>query len=269
MEHLEFQIGGGGTNVLATLVAQGLNCAYIGRIGEDTNGHQVYEWLQENKITFLGQVGGETGYSVVLDSQAEDRTILTHKGGNNDLRFKDIPQHLLETKWFYGGSMFGESAKTLEKLFVFMKNHGVQTAFNPNNNVVAKGLAGVKKILSCTDVFILNKEEAQLLGCTGKELLSHGPRIVAITDGAEGAEIYTAEEAFHIIPQRACDVIETTGAGDAFASGFIAGLIREQSARASAQLAIANAESMICSPGGKQGTLSKNDKIRQHQIKSL
>lgn len=262
---LQFHMGGGGTNVLATFAQQGLKSAYIGKIGKDTHGHLVFDWLKKNKITFLGQVGGQTGYSVILDSQADDRTILNFRGSNNDLEFSKIPQHELTTKWFYGCAMLGESYKTLVKLFAFMHNHGVKTAFNPNTIMVEKGIEKLALLLKHTDVLIINTEEAQMLVGVGDtqslatRLQKYGPSIVAITQGKEGVMIQNNSESFHIAPTRGIKVVETTGAGDAFASGLIAGLIQGRKVREAALLGVLNAESVIQHYGTKEHILSKKE----------
>lgn len=264
MKELAFHTGGGGTNVLETFSKQGLKCAYIGKIGQDTNGHVIFEWLKEKKIDFVGQVGGRNGYSIILDSQADDRTILIFKGANNELDFSKLPKHKFMTKWFYGSSMLDKSYETLEKLFVFMKNHGAKTAFNPANYVLQKGLEHIKTILNHTDIFMLNKEEAELLVGEGEpahlaaQLMEHGPSVVVVTDGERGATIHVnkkwegKEEAWHIQPAKQLKIVETTGAGDSFASGFVAGVIQGRPFHECARVAILNAEGVIQAYGAKK-----------------
>src|SRR3989338_6065903 len=91
IDELEFTTGGGGTN---TAVA-------LSRLG--------------HKVAFLGKLGkGNAGYSVILDTLEHDRTILTYKGVNDELRHEDVPYKKLKTKWFYFCSMLEESFHTLE-----------------------------------------------------------------------------------------------------------------------------------------------------------
>jgi len=195
-----------------------------------------------------------------------------HKGANDTLNFKDIPKHNLSTKWFYGTSMHGESFETLEKLFIFMRNHSVKTVFNPNCNVLMKGISHVKTILSYTDILILNKEEAHMLiqdSCTpavlAEHLMSFGPKIVVVTDGADGATIHVCsrwtgkEEAWHVAPAKNRKVVETTGAGDAFGSGFVSGLARGKDVHSSVLMAVLNAESVIGACGAKEHVLSRKE----------
>jgi len=269
VNELEFHIGGGGTNVAATFRAQELRTAYIGKVGKDVNGHKVFEWLKSHDIDFLGQVGGETGFSAILDTAANDRTILTFKGANNSLSFDEIPQHRLETKWFYGCAMREESFSCLEKLFVFMKNHGRTTVFNPNPVLAKEGIGQLSTILKHTDILVLNKEEAQYLvkGDDTMELAHHlvkkGPKTIAITDGEEGVTIHCVagekEQNFHLKPNPDRKIVETTGAGDAFASAFVTGLIKEKGLEVAARMGILNAESIISHCGTKEHVLSTKE----------
>lgn len=262
MKELEFNTGGGGTNVAATFAKQELKTGYIGKVGKDVHGKLVFDWLQQNNITYLGQVGGQTGYSIILDSQEEDRTILAFKGSNNDISFDAIRRDELDAPWFYSCSMVGKSWETLVKLFAVAKNRNMKVAWNPANYVVEKGLEYVKEPLSRTDVLILNKEEAELLVGAGEaielaeRLLQHGPSLVTVSDGAHGVTVRATgewgEQKFHLQPAQDLKIVETTGAGDAFGSGFIAGLIIGRDVRGAALQGMLNAEGVIQAYGCKE-----------------
>ena len=87
------------------------------------------------------------------------------------------------------------------------------------------------------------KDQAQKL----REL---GPQIIALTDGDNGVYI-CGEESFHLEPSKNRKVVETTGAGDAFASGFVTGLVQEKSLKVAARMGLLNAESVISHFGTK------------------
>ena len=262
MKHLEFVVGGGGTNVLETFVKQGFSCAYLGKIGCDVNGNKVFSWLKEKNVDFVGQAGGDNGFAVVLDLKGKDRTILLHKGSNNSLS-DDLAYHKLKTKWFYSSAMMDESHETLKKVFRYMKNHGTKCVYNLNNIVAQKGLGHIKDLLSCCEVFILNKEEAELLVGSGSleelgaRLSVYGPRVVAITDGAAGVSVYSDQGFFTVHPRPDHKVVETTGAGDAFGSGLVSGLMHGLTLKESVLCGIRNAESVIAFVGAKRGALDK------------
>lgn len=267
VKELDFQIGGGGTNTATTFARQQLRTGWIGKLGKDRSGVAVMKFLKEEQITFLGSVGGQTGYSIILDSEEEDRTILAFKGANNTLTLNEIQQSLdaLETRWLYCSSMLEESFKTMKAIIRHAKESGAQVAFNPSAYQAAQGAAALKDLLAMLDVLIMNKEEAQLLTGSKSEdekrllraLHATGAGICIITDGPRGVTLLAEEHFLHVDPLPGHTVVETTGAGDAFGSGFVAGLARGKSVKESLILGVLNAESVIAHYGAKKKILKR------------
>lgn len=258
IETLDFQIGGGGTNTATTFARFGLKTGYIGKLGRDTGGYAVLAFLKEEGIDFLGAVGRQTGYSIILDSEEEDRTILTFKGCNNLLKEKELNLPPLQAKWLYCSSMMGSSFATMKGVMRTLKERGSRVAFNPSCYQAEQGLDALRDALSLTDVLILNKEEAALLG-DAATLREAGPGSVIITDGAQGCTLHDGEGRLHASAAPKLDVVETTGAGDAFASGFVAALAlgfdREKALRAG----MVNAEHVIAEYGAKNHILTREE----------
>ena len=286
IQETQNHIGGGGINALASFTKQNHRCGYIGKFGEDEKGHLVFSWLERHKVTFLGQVEGETGFSIVLDSQATDRTILNYRGANNTLSYSPLPEHALHTKWFYGTGMQGKSYVTIKKLFKFMHNHGIKTALNTNGGMVTKGLKSMQNVLGSVDVLILNKDEAQELVHHDhshelvKALTKFGPTLVAITDGDEGVTVCATspwvkiDTCFHIAPAPKLTIVETTGAGDAFSSGLVSGLLQKKPVKIAALMGVINAENVIQAKGAQENIpshtqLAKQLKKAPHKITAL
>ena len=268
IEQLDFFIGGGGTNSATTFARQGLRTGYIGKLGKDQAGLAVFKCLKDEGIEFLGVVGGQTGYSVILDSDADDRTILTFKGANDELRAEELREVLsaLSARWLYCSSMLKESYATMLVVMRTVKGEGGMIAFNPSAYQVSQGLADLKEVLSLLDVLVLNKEEARLLlgrHAEPKELLQQlrqaGPLIAIVTDGNKGAFLFDGERFFTIKPSPNLQVAETTGAGDAFGSGFVAGLARGFDTKQSLLLGMLNAEHVIAEVGAKNHILTREE----------
>ncbi len=266
---LVFMSGGGGTNTAVSMSRLGLKIGYIGKVGNDNNRHMILDMLKKEKIDFLGAKGdGVSGYSVILDSLEGDRTILAYKGVNDRLEYKDLDLKKLKTKWFYFSSMIHKSFETLEKLAVFAEKNDIKLAFNPSNYLAEKGRHFIKEVLSRTHLLVLNKEEAILIaGNLGvqdllKELMKLGPKQVVITDGKEGAYTIKSNYVIHVIPKRSKPK-ETTGAGDAFASTFLACLIKGLDIGVSMKMASCNASSVILHQGAKTGLMRWKDLISE------
>jgi len=263
IKKLDFLVGGGGTNTATTFARLNFKTAYLGKIGKDENGLKIFKFLKKENITFIGALGDISGYSIILDSIDEDRTILTYKGCNNNLSYKEIKKSNLKTKWFYFSSMIEESFETLKKLAIYAHENNIKIAFNPSSYQTEKGTEHLQDILKYTHILILNKEEAQNL--VGKEDISElarqlslfGPEIVVITDGKNGAYCYDEKHLYFIKPTSKT-VIETTGAGDAFASGFVAGQMFNKDTEFCMKLGMHNAESVVQHFGAKNIILTKN-----------
>lgn len=256
IDDLHFDTGGGGTNSAVAFARLGLKTGWLGKLGNDANSAAILESVRKENIDFLGcQDKGLTGYSVILVGVGNDRTILTFKGINDRLSTKDFNWNALDTKWFYFSSMLNTSFSTLEKLAKFARKNGINYAFNPSTYLAQQGLRKLRKIVDGCSVIVLNKEEAQYL--TGRidqkeiiKLLQKYARIVVITDGANGAVAFDGEKFYSIIPNK-IKVVESTGAGDAFASGVVAGLMQNYHLDVALQMGMAEAESVIQHIGAK------------------
>lgn len=257
MSDLFFEIGGGGTNTSAAFSRLGLKTGYIGKVGNDGNAAKILNMLKEEKIKFLGkQVKGETsGFSVVLRSKNHYRSILTYKGINNEIGIKDVKR--FRTKWLYLSSLMGQSLKTQIALAKKLKSKGTKIAFNPSEYLI-RG-ANIKPLLKLSDVVILNKEESKLLDGKDplKTIYKQGPNIVVITDERRRVYAYDGKKTYSALPPKA-KVEDKTGAGDAFAAGFVSGLIVRKPIEQCLRLGIKEAQSVIKHLGAKNKLLRMN-----------
>ncbi|MCD6464580.1 carbohydrate kinase family protein [Candidatus Woesearchaeota archaeon] len=260
--------GGGGSNSAVSFSKLGLKTGFIGSIAKDYVGLRVFQELKNYNITFLGVIheNKKTGMSIVLDAEGHDRTILIFKGCNNDLK----PVHVkpFKTNWLYISTILGSSLKTVLKLTSKMQSE-LSIAFNPSEYMIKMYKKQVLKLLSMTSFTSMNREEAELL--TGeidikKQLLALstlGPELTTITDGPRSlAAFKTSTRQFFEIQPKKQTVVEATGAGDAFASGMLAGLIYNLGVEKSLKLGLLNAEHVIKKFGSKNGLLSKQQAFK-------
>jgi ribokinase len=262
IKNLDFQVGGGGTNTAVALRRLGLKVGYLGKLGNDDGKEKVLSLLRKEKIDFLGTAAeGMTAYSIILDSIEQDRTILAYKGVVDSFSPKELNPKKLDTGWFYFSALVDNSYKVLEYLSDYAHKRHIKLAFNPSLYLAEKGQHFLSKVLRHTTLLILNKEEAEAIIGKGeiKDLLYTlhrlGPEITVITDGKTGAYCFDGKE-YHFIQAHKVKVRETTGAGDAFASSFLFGLIRKNSIHFALQLGLANAESVILGKGAKTNLLT-------------
>ncbi len=252
---LKSDIGGGATNTAVAFSRLGFKVGSISKIGDDNNGLDILKMFKKEKITFLGSVSPKnTGSSIILDSKGSGRTILTFKGPGNSIKFSEIPK--FKTPWFYFTSVLGDSLKTQIKL---AKESKAKIAFNPSEYIIRS--EDIRPLLKLTEILLLNKEEAQLLckkyGRKGDLLIclrKFGPKIVVVTDKNNLAYAFDGIKRYSIKPHK-IKVVERTGAGDAFSSGFVAGIIVGKSISESLKLGLTESESVIKYFGAKNKLL--------------
>jgi len=277
VENVYFSSGGGGTNAAATFAKQGFKVAYCGRVGNDVSGREIIEELKNLGIDcqfVLKTKLKPTNYSVVLTGQNIDRTILGYREASENLTEKNIPYEKLSANWFY-------IAPPSEKTFVLTKNivdfaqkNRVKIAFNPSICQLSLAEKTLKRILKKINILILNQEEASLLTnieynkekeifkkidemCPGIAIMTKGPEGVVVSDGKE---LYQAK----ILKVK---VVDRTGAGDSFGSGFVSGFIRTGgNIEYSIQLGIANSASCLQKWGAKNGLLKEGDEFEKVKV---
>jgi len=271
IDELILTTGGGGTNTAVSLARLGHKVAFLGKIGTFENSRRVILDLQKDHVNtslVVRKPNSRTGYSIILDSVNHDRTILVFRGSNNDLRLNEVKLRKLKTKWFYFSTMMGQSYQTLERLALYAEKNKINIAFNISSYLAKKGINYLNPILKRTNILVLNKEEAALLAGKGKiqnllkELHKAGPKIVAITDGEHGVYVSDQNYSYHANPHK-IKVVETTGAGDTFASSFLSGIMRKNDIEFAIKLGMTNAESVIQYHGAKNKLLAYNEALRQ------
>lgn len=252
IKDIRFDIGGGGTNTAVAFSRLGLKTGCICKVGRDNNGEEILRLLKKERVWFLGGQGrrnGRSDVSIILDSKEHNRTVLTKKDLNNTLKLKEVRK--FKTKWLYYSTMLKEGFETQLKL---ARRTKAKIAFNPSEYLIKR--ENLKPLLKLVKILILNKEEARLLVKKGslERLRELGPDVVCVTNKDKEVECYNGISKYKVRPHK-IKVVERTGAGDAFAATFVAGLIKGVSIEKSLGLGIENSESVIRYFGAKNKLL--------------
>ncbi|OGD65971.1 hypothetical protein A3F08_00635 [Candidatus Berkelbacteria bacterium RIFCSPHIGHO2_12_FULL_36_9] len=259
IDEMHHDIGGSACNVAVGLKRFGLNTAVISPLGGDEDADIIKSRLEVEgvDIKFLKTFSkNQTNNSVIL-VYGEDRTVFVYRG-LKDYSLLKIPKNL-KTKWLYLGPVANTFEPNYKKLISLASEKNVNMAINPGHRQIIEGREALTKLLYVSKVLILNKEEAIDLTkmphmSSIKELLkrlkSFGPEIVIITDGSEGAYL-TDGENFSGIKSLEVDVVDSTGAGDAFSSGFLAGYINRNDFMTSMKWGILNSTEVLKSYGAQ------------------
>jgi len=262
IKDLKLDIGGGATNTAVAFSRLGLKTGCICKLGNDNYSKDILELLKNEKITFLGSIANEkTGISIILDSRGGERTILTFKGPNNKIDLKEIQN--FETQWLYYSSLLGKSFETQKKLIKKLKNNGTKLAFNPSDYLIKN--KNLSYLLKVSDVLVLNLEEAKSIkekySKNSKDLLVSlyelGPKIVVITNRDKQVYCFDGHKKYSIKPHK-IKVVERTGAGDAFAAGFVAGQVAGWDIEKCLTLGLLESESVLKHFGAKKELIKED-----------
>ena len=268
IKKIVFTSGGGGTNAATTFARQGLATACIGVTGNDLNGQEVLNELAKEGIEtkyFQKHEDDFTAYSVILVDSLGERTILSYKGEGQHFDVNKIAFDQLQTKWLFLNSLGGHF-DLLEKAVNWAVVNNIKIATNPGGKELEHGLGKLKPLLKNFSIVIMNQEEASgLMGIDynkEEEIFKFTDEIVGgvfvMTKGPEGVVVSDGKNVYRAgVPNS--PIVERTGAGDAFSSGFISEYIRSGDISKAIQFATANASSVVTQYGGKAGILKKND----------
>lgn len=241
--------GGSAANTVAALARMGFETGYIGKVGNDPEGEFLISTLKSAGVDTCRILKGKgrSGIVVALQTRTEkDRSMEVFPGENSTVIIDDldIAYYINQSKRLHltssvGDQSFETQIKTLEKI-----DPQVLVSFDGGELYARRGLRDLKPFLKRSQIIFFSKEEVTML--TGKsykegarELLSFGPKIVVATLGARGCWVFTKSEdfykpAFPVLPET---IKDTVGAGDVFAAGFLAGLLKEKPLRACARFA--------------------------------
>lgn len=267
IKKLVLATGGGGTNYAVTFARQGLKTACIGVIGDDANGREILAELESEGIDVSmfekhndppspESFGGAsmTAYSVIMVYPNAERTILSYKGEGQHFNAAELPFDKLRARWLFLDSLGGHY-DLFEKLVAHAVKNNIKIACNPGGKELEHGLEKLKPLLTHMDILLMNKDEAEGLA---PDLRPYVKGILSISDGPNGVTVYDKETMYTAgIPDS--PVVERTGAGDAFGSGFVSEYIRSGNIEKAIQFGTANASSVVTQFGAKAGILKSGD----------
>lgn len=252
---------GGTANVAIQIAKLGERAKFIGKVGDDIFGKYFRQNLRRNGVKDLTFVDKEnpTGICVSLVYKDGERTMIAHRGANDFLTREEIGTHIdniVSSKIVYisGYSLLSPTNREAV-LYVLEKCHGnCKIYFNPGApNLVRKEFVDV--IQNFVDVLIVNEEEVKAI--TGKnevneaiKMLSGMVDFVVVTLGKKGC-IVSGKEGYSYVKGRQINAFDTTGAGDAFAAGFIVGNMRNMDKISCARLGNKVAVTFLMEKGKK------------------
>ncbi|MBE6485595.1 MAG: carbohydrate kinase family protein [Methanosphaera stadtmanae] len=229
--------GGSASNTIIGTAKLGLKSGYIGKIGSDSNGQMMKDYLIKNNVNIdhLIESEGETGEVIgFVDNEGNRKLYVTPKI-NDKIYNKDINRnYLLNSKVLHLTSFVGlnpddPSINTQFELLEEISSK-ITVSFDPGMLYVNKGKDFMEKLISYTDILLIN--ESELLITTQEEDFEKAvekiaPKvdILVVKRSTEGSFIKKDDEEYNVGIFKV-DTVDTTGAGDAYNAGFLYGYLK-------------------------------------------
>lgn len=254
-----FQVfgGGGGTNTAVGFQRLGFPAAVVAEMGTDSVAQLVLSELEAEKIEtqwLVKEKKEQTGGSVILVGPDGGRTVMVHRGAASQLDLSDIPfADLAKARWIHLSSIGGKP-DILQKIFQTVAEHERGLSWNPGKAELQ--LLSDGQIPAVTaHILLLNQEEWEMVASKQEWLLQQIP-VIVVTKGKEGGRILTQghEYFYQSVPVTSVD---DTGAGDAFAVGFISAGLLGKDIITAARWGSLNAAQVVQKVGAKPGLLGR------------
>lgn len=257
--------GGSAANTLAGLASLGAKTAFIGKVFQDELGRIFRHDMQAVGVEFStpsADKGKSTARCLILVTPDGQRTMNTFIGACNELDESDIDEAVIaKAQIVYGeGYMWDEpcAKDALRKAFALAKTHGAKIAFTLSDTFCVERYR--------EDFKALMQDSFDILFCNESEIRAMYPdqdfpaildklqgmcEIIAITCGDKGSIILTKDERIHVDAVAVREVVDTTGAGDLYAAGFLYGLTHGLPLKRCGELGSACASDIITHLGAR------------------
>ena len=274
-DELEIHAGGCANNTAIALARLGIPAGAMGKIGTDVFGNLLLQTLTDNGVNTVGMqqdANASTSFTFVAIASDGERTFYHYIGANGELCEADLDWELIKTVKILhiAGALVMPSfdgapmANVLRKA----KTLGITTSLDTAYDATGKWMETLEPCLPYIDIFMPSIVEAQYLTGLSEsreitQFLRNNYNIytIAIKMGENGSYVSTPE-AEHFAPAYPVNVVDATGAGDAYAAGFLAGTIMDWDLKATAELASATGAACVTAIGATAGIQNLEETLK-------
>jgi len=274
--HHIYAVGNAANNAIG-MARLGFKNAIYTNLGNDESGNKALEIFAKERVglDLVVKNPDKPGNLSVIISYQGERVILVH---HEKWKYK-LPS-MVPPKFVYYTSVAEDHEGLNNEIVKFVTNNNIKLGFNPGTYQIRKGLEGLKPVIAVTYALIVNRLEAgEILGIQVKQenrddqeikyllkkLHQLGAKIAVITAGSAGTYAYDGKDYYFLKPNNV-SVVERTGAGDAFSTGFMAGLIKGEDMATSMKWGVLNSESVLQHIGATKGLLTR-EKLEEKLLK--
>lgn len=242
--------GGSVANTLAGLASLGAKTSFIGKVAGDQMGTIFTHDMRAVGVTFTttpSTSGPATASCLVCVTPDAQRTMSTFLGAATQLGEADVDEKLIadaQVLYIEGYQWDMENAKkAIRKAIQLAKKHGCKVALTLSDTFCVDRFRNEFKALIANDLDILFANESEILALTQASDFDSAVKavqgqceVIAITRSEKGSVIVTKDKIENVAGEKVAKLVDTTGAGDLFASGFLYGYTHDYSLRDSATL---------------------------------
>ncbi len=226
-------LGGSADNTIRAMAHLGSSVGFIGKVGRDTTGdffEQALENLGIKPVIFRGE--NRSGKCVSLISPDGERTMLTHLGAALEMKAEEISADIFEGyDCLYVEGYLVQDHTLIESVARTAKRSGLKVAIDlASFNVVEENLDFLRQLVgNFVDIVFANEDEARVFSgeeepINALQYISELCELTVVKIGMKGALIKQGEQVVHVGIMKAAQRVDTTGAGDFYAAGFLYGL---------------------------------------------
>ncbi|HDS46223.1 MAG TPA: carbohydrate kinase family protein [Methanomicrobia archaeon] len=257
--------GGSAANTIVALARLGASVGFVGVVGSDEEGQLIVDdFCTEQVATRITRAEGYTGAAIGFVDAEGERALYIYPGVNDQLTMADIDLEFVNDAQFLHTSSFVNDAQLAMQRELARELHA-QLSFSPGMLCFSHTLPDLEELIARSAVVFLSLGELNCLVSVGdyergaEILIGSGAQTVCVTLGAKGCFIADQSGAAHLVAAYPAQAIDTTGAGDAFAAGFLFGLLHEKSLQECGKIGNFVASRCIREYGCRKGLPSARD----------
>lgn len=255
--------GGSAANTIYGLAKLGFKTGFVGALGDDTEGREMliaFDKIGVDTSRIVMRKERPTGAAYSFIDPKGERALYINPGANDTLAEEDMDidfmgsSHMLHLTSFCGDQQF-----QLQKMLLERAPEDQLVSLAPGAIYAARD--DLEPFLERANMLILNRREAETISGKGYEegagdLIKKGTDLVAVTLGGDGCFIANKGGTWALSGFRA-EAKDTTGAGDAFAAGFLAGILENRKPETCGKMGNAVAVMCIGKMGARAGLPSR------------
>ncbi len=268
---IDVQSGGSAANTITALAKLGVETGFVGIVAADAYGKLLLSEFKSRKVD-TSRIIIRKSHDLIVSSGSLDafvdrkgrRMLFVKPQVNSSLNYNELDIKYLGSATYLHLSSFVDDAQLkLQKKLVANINNDAKISFSPGSLYCDRGLDEILPIIKKTEILFLEKKEIYQLfkknyKSAAKTLISLGPKIVVVTKGKDGSYVTDGTQELEL-KARKVNVLDTTGAGDAYAAGFLYGQISNLSLSQSAELGTAVASFSIQKIGARAGLPNRKE----------